>query len=105
MEALFNNEGTDDFLRISNFSLFVISTVVSFCSFVHKFTTVHATHLPWQSKLIVGLYGIINLGLRIFAMIAYFVPSLGLLDVLRHFQVSWYSAVDKKDFGSAQNIS
>ena len=95
MEALFNNEGTDDFLgilNISNFALFVISTVVSMCSFVHTFTTVHATHLPWQSKLIVGLYGILNLGLRIVAMIAYFVPSLGLLDVLRHFQVSCYSS-------------
>ena len=86
MEALFNNEGKDDFSGISNLTLFVISTIISVLSFVCSFITVHANHSPWKTKVVVGVYGILNLALRNLGMIVAFISSLGLMNVLRHYQ-------------------
>jgi len=86
MEALFNNEGIDDFSGISNLTIFIISTVISVLSFVYSFITVHANHSPWKTKVAVGVYGILNLALRNLGMIVAFISSLGLMNVLRHYQ-------------------
>ena len=42
MEALFNQEGKDEYLGVSNLTLFIISTVASFFSFLKQFTNAHA---------------------------------------------------------------
>ena len=84
-ESLFNQEGEADF-GISNLTIFIASTVVSFLSFLNLFTSAHASNWPFKSKLVVGVYGTMNLALRLLAMILYFTPSLGLLNILRHYQ-------------------
>ena len=86
MEALFNNKGTDDFVGVSNLALFVISTVISVLSFLYTFITVHANYSPWKTKIAVGVYGMLNLALRNLGMIVAFISSLGLMNVLRHYQ-------------------
>ena len=86
MEALFNQEGVDDFLGMSNFTIFVGSTIISFLSFINLFATAHANYWNWKSKMAVGVYGILNLATRLLAMLLYFVPSLGMLNILRHYQ-------------------
>ena len=84
-ESLFNQKGEANF-GISNLTIFIASTVVSFLSFLNLFTSAHASHWPFKSKLAVGVYGTLNLALRLSAMILYFTPSLGLLNILRHYQ-------------------
>ena len=64
-EALFNQEGLDEYLNISNLTIFIISFVASFFSFMKKFVTAHANNWNWKSKLVVGLFGVINLVLRL----------------------------------------
>ena len=100
-EYLFNQEGEEDIFGISNFTIFIASTVVSFLSFLSFFTSAHASYWPSKSKLVVGVYGTMNLSLRLFAMILYFTPSLGLLNILRHYQaerVPFYNDNDKYNF-------
>ena len=65
---------------------FIGSTILSFISFVHMFATAHATNWPMKAKLAVGMYGLLNLALRLEAMVVFFVPSLGLMDSLSHYQ-------------------
>ena len=65
---------------------FIGSTVLSFISFVHMFATAHATNWPMKAKLAVGIYGLLNLALRLEAMVVFFIPSLGLLNSLSHYQ-------------------
>ena len=84
-ESLFNQEGEADF-GISNLTIFIASTVVSFLSFLNLFTSAHASNWPFKSKLAVGVYGTMNLAMRLLAMILYFTPSLGLMNILRHYQ-------------------
>ena len=85
-ESLFNQEGEVETFGISNLTLFIASTVASFFSFLNLFTSAHANNWPLKSKLVVGVYGTMNLALRLLAMILYFTPSLGLLNILRHYQ-------------------
>ena len=85
-ESLFNQEGKDDTFGISNLTIFMVSTVASFLSFLNLFTTAHASYWPWKSKMFVGVYCTMNLVLRLFTMILYFTPTLGLLNILRHYQ-------------------
>ena len=82
-EFLFNQEGEADIFGISNLTIFIASTVVSFLSFLNLFTSAHARNWPFKTKLAVGVYGTMNLALRLSAMILYFIPTLGLLDILR----------------------
>ena len=84
-ESLFNQEGEADF-GISNLTIFIASTVVSFLSFLNLFTSAHSSNWPFKSKLAVGVFGTMNLAMRLLAMILYFTPSLGLLNILRHYQ-------------------
>ena len=86
MEALFNQEGKDEYLGVSNLTLFIISTVASFFSFLKQFTNAHANTWHWKAKLLVALYGLISLAMRLQAMLVYFMPSLGLVNCLRHYQ-------------------
>lgn len=86
MESLFNQEGKDEFVGISNLTIFILSTVVSFLSFINLFITAHASNWNWKSKLAVGFYGVLCLLLRLLAMITFFIPSLGLMNTLRHYQ-------------------
>ena len=86
MEALFNQEGKDEYLGVSNRTIFIISTIASFFSFLKQFTTAHANTWHWKAKLLVALFGLISLAMRLQAMLVYFMPSLGLLDCLRHHQ-------------------
>ena len=94
-ESLFNQEGEADFewlylkiknFGISNLTIFIASTVVGFLSFLKLFTSAHANDWPVKSKLVLGVYGTMNLTLRLLAMILYFTPSLGLMNILRHYQ-------------------
>ena len=86
MEALFNQEGEDEYLGVSNRTIFIISTVASFFSFLKQYTTAHANTWHWKAKLLVALYGLISLAMRLQAMLVYFMPSLGLVHCLRHYQ-------------------
>ena len=85
-ESLFNQEGETDIFGISNLTIFIASTGVSFLSFLNLFTSAHASNWPFKSKLAVGVYGTMNLAMRLLAMILYFTPSLGLMNILRHYQ-------------------
>ena len=85
-ESLFNQEGEVETFGISNLTIFIASTVASFFSFLNLFTSAHASNWPFKSKLAVGVYGTMNLAMRLLAMILYFTPSLGLLNILRHYQ-------------------
>ena len=64
-EALFNQEGLDEYLKISNMTIFILSSVVSFLSFVKLFVTAHANNWNWKSQMVVGLFGVVNLVLRL----------------------------------------
>ena len=86
MTSLFNQEGKDELVGISNLTIFILSTVVSFLSFINLFITAHASNWNWKSKLAVGFYGVLCLLLRLLAMITFFIPSLGLMNTLRHYQ-------------------
>ena len=100
-ESLFNQEGESDF-GISNLTIFIASTVLSFLSFLNLFTSAHASNWPFKSKLAVGVYGTMNLAMRLLAMILYFTPSLGLLNILRHYQAE---RIPFHNFGGKYDIS
>ena len=75
---------------------------MSFISFVHMFATAHATNWPMKAKLAVGMYGLLNLALRLEAMVVFFVPSLGLLDSLSHYQadrIPFFDGYDSTNTG------
>ena len=55
-ESLFNQEGEEDIFGISNLTIFVASTVVSFFSFLNLFTSANASNWPFKSKLAVGVH-------------------------------------------------
>ena len=100
-ESLFNQKGEEYIFGISNFTLFIASTVLSFFSFLNLFTSAHASNQPLKSKLTVGVYGTMNLAMRLLAMIFYFTPSLGLLNILRHYQAErlpYFNNRGKYDF-------
>ena len=40
----------------------------------------------WKCSLAFGIYGLINLTMRLLAIVDFYIPSLGMLDVLRHLQ-------------------
>ena len=73
---LIKNLSGDFGLGITNLALFIGSTVLSVLSFLKLYMTAHANHWSWQSKLVVGLYGLMTFGLRLFAILLYFIPSL-----------------------------
>ena len=100
-ESLFNQEGQADIFGISNLTIFIASTVVGFLSFLKLFTSAHANDWPVKSKLVLGVYGTMNLALRLLAMILYFTPSLGLMNILRHYQAErlpFANGLGKYDF-------
>ena len=105
MESLFNQEGKDEFVGISNLTIFILSTVVSFLSFINLFITAHASNWNWKSKLAVGLYGVLCLLLRLLAMITFFIPSLGLMHTLRHYQTDRVAFGALTRFGADQSIN
>ena len=76
MEALFNQEGNDEFTGISNYTIFIMSTVMSFFSFLNLFATAHANTWPWKSKLLVALYGLINLAMYLLAKLIFFILGI-----------------------------
>ena len=66
------------------------------------FATAHATNWPMKAKLAVGMYGLLNLALRLEAMVVFFVPSLGLLNSLSHYQadrIPFHNAYDSETKG------
>ena len=66
------------------------------------FATAHATNWPMKAKLAVGMYGLLNLALRLEAMVVFFVPSLGLMDSLSHYQadrIPFYNGYDSETKG------
>jgi hypothetical protein len=73
---LIKNLSGDFGLGITNLALFIGSTVLSVISFLNLYMTAHANHWSWQSKLVVGLYGLITFGMRLFAILQHFIPSL-----------------------------
>ena len=73
---------------IDNYSVFIISTVISFMSYINAYITVEANYWPLKAKLLFGLFGVLGMGMRLVSMTVYFIPSLGLFDTLRHFQVA-----------------
>ena len=99
LEALFNQEGEDEYLGVSNLTIFIISTIASFFSFLKLFTTAHANTWQWKAKLLVALYGFISLAMRLQAMLVYFMPSLGLLDCLRHYQTERIPFANRNNAG------
>ena len=73
---LIKNLSGDFGLGITNLALFIGSTVLSVLSFLNLYMTAHANHWSWQSKLVVGLYGLMSFGMRLFAILLHFTPSL-----------------------------
>ena len=83
MEALFL-PNTSTFLGIEGIYLFTGSMLLSFISFMNLAT--HNNKNAWKSMLTAGSHAVLSLVMRILSMVVMFIPSLGLMDSLRHFQ-------------------
>ena len=71
---------------LDNYDIFVIATVLSFLSFLNNYVKAHAKNWPLKSKAIVAFFGFVNLAMRTVAILIFFIPSLGLVNILRHYQ-------------------
>ena len=86
LEAVFKKK---EFLGMSADSLLVISTIWSFttCVLLHrKQIKTDKEYLPKTSEVFVLLWGLFASAKRVMAIIAVFIPSLGLFSVLQHWQ-------------------
>ena len=83
MEALFLPNGST-FLGIEGIYIFTGSMVLSFISFMNLAT--YNNKKAWKSMLTAGSHAVLSLVMRILSMVVMFMPSLGLMDSLRHFQ-------------------
>ena len=90
LEALFQIDGDlkigEYSTGVNNYHIFVGSTIISFLSFLNTYVKAQVNYWPSKSKVLVAFYGFMNLAVRTMAMYVFFVPSLGLLDILRHYQ-------------------
>ena len=90
LESLFQIEGDleirDIKTGLDNYDIFIGSTVVSFLSFLKSYVRAQADNWPLKSKILVAFHGFVNLAMRTIAMLVFFTPSLGLVNILRHYQ-------------------
>ena len=84
-EGLFRTGGKGMF-GINNVYIYIFSTILGFISFVYSSVTVNVKHWSWKSKLLFGTYVLISLTLRLSGQLIFFIPSLGISNVLRHHQ-------------------
>lgn len=86
LEAVF---GQSEFLGLSADTFLIISTLVSFktCVLLHwKQIKTDKEYLPGLSQVFVLLWGLFASVKRVMAIVAVFIPSLGLFNVLHHWQ-------------------
>ena len=84
-EGLFRPDGKGMF-GIDNVTIYIFSTILGFVSFVYSSVTVNAKHWSWRSKLLFGTYVLMRFTLRLSGQLIFFIPSLGISNVLRHHQ-------------------
>ena len=89
-EGLFRTDGQGMF-GIPTVSIYIFSTTLGFVSFVYSSVTVNVKHWSWKSKLLFGTYVLINFTLRLSGQLIFFIPSLGISNVLRHHQAEQFS--------------
>ena len=85
-EELFRADKSSGMFGINNVHIYIGSTTLSFISFIYSSVTVNVKHWSWKSKLIFGIYFLISFTLRLTGMLIFFIPSLGISNVLRHHQ-------------------
>ena len=54
--------------------------------------------LPFKGKLLLALFSLISVLVRLFAILLYFAPSLGLMNLLRHWTMGQKNRTDSKLF-------
>jgi len=85
MEAIFVPQGNEIFgIIINGYFIFNTSLAIGLISFMIR--SGQGSYRSLKSRLAFGLYGILNLILRLLAIVNFFIPSLGMLNVLRHLQ-------------------
>ena len=84
-EGLFRPDGEGMF-GIPTESIYILTTILGFISFVYSSVTVYVKHWSWKSKLLFGTYVLISFTLRLSGQLIFFIPSLGISNVLRHHQ-------------------
>ena len=84
-EGLFRTDGQGMF-GIPTVYIYIFSTILGFISFVYSSVTVNVKHWSWKSKLLFGTYVLISFTLRLSGQLIFFIPSLGISNVLRHHQ-------------------
>ena len=89
-EGLFRTDGQGMF-GIPTFYIYIFSTILGFVSFVYSSVTVNVKHWSWKSKLLFGTYVLISFTLRLSGQLIFFIPSLGISNVLRHQQAEQFS--------------
>ena len=89
-EGLFRTDGKGMF-GINNVDIYILSTTLGFISFVYSSVTVNVKHWSWKSKLLFGAYVLISFTLRLTGQLIFFIPSLGMSNVLRHHQAEQFS--------------
>ena len=60
------------------------SLIIGLVSFMVR--SASGSYRSWKCSLAFGIYGFINLTMRLLAIVDFYIPSLGMLDVLRHLQ-------------------
>ena len=88
-EGLFRTDGKGMF-GINNVYIYIFSTILGFISFVYSSVTVNVKHWSWKSKLLFGTYVLISFTLRLSGQLIFFIPSLGISNVLRHQQAEQF---------------
>ena len=84
-EGLFRTDGQGMF-GIPTVTIYIFSTILGFVSFIYSSVTVNVKHWSWKSKLLFGTYVLISFTLRLSGQLIFFIPSLGISNVLRHHQ-------------------
>ena len=89
-EGLFRTDGKGMF-GINNVYIYIFSTILGFISFLYSSVTVNVKHWSWKSKLLFVTYVLISFSLRLTGQLIFFIPSLGISNVLRHQQAEQFS--------------
>merc|ERR1719266_2360685 len=71
-------------INIDGYFIFSVSMLIGLVSFMVR--SASGSYRSWKCSLAFGIYGFINLTMRLLAMVDFYIPSLGMLDVLRHLQ-------------------
>ena len=92
----------NDLYGVGGVYIFSGSMVLSFMSFMLKAS--FGNHTSWKSRLALGGYAALTMAMRLWSIVVCFIPSLGLMNVLRHYQVSNVEFLKKFDYLSMNTV-